>query len=85
MLRDDPRLTRARSSAASELLARERTRRLATVAELDSLVARIRLSVAAEKRRYAGLRAEVRRLLDERRQAELSGPQRPLGLTGAGD
>ena len=50
------------------LLARERTERRATAAELDSLQARIRSSVAAEKRRYAGLRTEVRRLLDERRQ-----------------
>ena len=49
----------------------------------DSLRARIRSSVAAEKRRYAGLRAEVRRLLDERRQAELSGLA-PRGREGAG-
>jgi cell wall-associated NlpC family hydrolase len=58
------------------LLARERTRRRATVAELESLRARIRSSVAAEKQRYRGLRAEVRRLLDERRRAELAASRR---------
>ena len=42
------------------------------VAELQSLRARIRSSVAAEKQRYRGLRAEVRRLLDARRQAEVA-------------
>jgi cell wall-associated NlpC family hydrolase len=58
------------------LLARERTQRQATVAELDALRARIRSSVAAEKRRYAGLRTEVRRLLDERRRSELAASRR---------
>jgi peptidoglycan DL-endopeptidase CwlO len=58
------------------VLARERTERRATLAELESLRARIRSSVAAEKRRYAGLRAEVRKLLDERRRAELAASQR---------
>ena len=65
------------------LLAHERAERQATVTELDSLRARIRVSVAAEKRRYAGLRAEVRRLLVERRQAELGGLA-ARGLPGAG-
>jgi cell wall-associated NlpC family hydrolase len=67
------------------LLARERTQRLATVAELDSLRARIRSSVAAEKRRYAGLRAEVRRLLDERRRAELAASRRAASRAQAAD
>ena len=67
------------------LLARERTERLATVAELDSLRARIRSSVAAEKRRYAGLRAEVRRLLDERRSAELAASRRAATRAQAAD
>ncbi len=58
------------------LLARERTLRRATDAELVSLQARIRTSVAAEKRRYAGLRLEVRRLLDERRKAEVVASRR---------
>ena len=58
------------------LLARERTERRATAAELDSLRARIRSSVSAEKRRYAGLRLAVRRLLDERRQAEIAASRR---------
>ena len=65
------------------LLARERTERLATVTELDSLRARIRVSVAAEKRRYAGLRAEVRRLLD-RAPPSRARASRARGLTGAG-
>jgi cell wall-associated NlpC family hydrolase len=58
------------------MLDRERTQRRASVAELESLQAGIRRSVAAEKQRYAGLRAEVRRLLQQRRQAELAASRR---------
>jgi cell wall-associated NlpC family hydrolase len=58
------------------LLARQRTQRLATVAELDSLRTRIRRSVTAEKQRYAGLRTEVRLLLEERRRAEIAASRR---------
>ena len=67
------------------LLAHERAERQATVTELDSLRARIRSSVAAEKRRYAGLRAEVRRLLVERRQAELMASRRAASRAQAAD
>ena len=44
---------------------------------------RIRSSVAAEKRRYRGLRAEVRRLIDARRQAEVAASQRAAAKTHA--
>jgi cell wall-associated NlpC family hydrolase len=57
-------------------LARERLARAATAASLRSLQIRIRGSVAAERRRYDGLRAEVRRLLDGRRQAEVAASRR---------
>jgi peptidoglycan DL-endopeptidase CwlO len=66
------------------VLARELTQRRATVAELDSLRARIRSSVAAEKRRYSGLRAEVRRLLEARRQAEVTASRRAASRARAG-
>jgi cell wall-associated NlpC family hydrolase len=57
-------------------LARERSRRRVTLAELGFLQARIRSSVAAEKQRYRSLRAEVRRLLEQRRQAEVAASRR---------
>jgi cell wall-associated NlpC family hydrolase len=66
------------------VLARQRAQRLATVAELDSLRARIRSSVTAEKRRYAGLRTEVRRLLEERRRAEIAASRRAAARAQAG-
>src|SRR6478672_8880051 len=57
-------------------LARERDRRRAVAFELESLQARIRSSVAAEKRRYRGLREEVRQLIEARRRAEVVASQR---------
>ena len=42
---------------------------------------RIRSSVAAEKRRYRGLRAEVRRLIDARRRAEVAASRREAAKT----
>jgi cell wall-associated NlpC family hydrolase len=65
------------------VLARERTQRGAALAEVNSLQARIRASVASEKRRYAGLRAEVRRLLDARRAAEVMASRRAVARVGA--
>jgi cell wall-associated NlpC family hydrolase len=62
-------------------LAHERVARAATAARLQSLRIRIRGSVAAERRRYAGLRTEVRRLLDGRRRAELAASRRIAGKT----
>ncbi len=58
------------------VLAGEREQRQAAVAELSALQARVRSSVAAQKRRYAGLRLEVRRLLDARRAAEVAASRR---------
>jgi peptidoglycan DL-endopeptidase CwlO len=62
-------------------LARERISRAATATRLRSLQIRIRGSLAAERRRYDGLRAEVRRLLEARRQAELAASQRIVRRT----
>ena len=64
-------------------LSRERDQRRAVAAELQSLQARIRSSVAAEKRRYRGLRAEVRRLIVARRRAEVAASQRAAAKTQA--
>jgi cell wall-associated NlpC family hydrolase len=62
---------------------RERDRRRAVAAELQSLQARIHASVTAEKQRYAGLRAEVRRLIEARRRAEVAASQRAVARTRA--
>ena len=64
-------------------LARERDRRRAVAFELESLQARIRSSVAAEKRRYRGLREEVRQLIEARRRAEVVASQRAAARTQA--
>ena len=72
------------------LLARQRDERRTAVAELQALRSRIRASVAAEKRRYRNLRAEVRRLIDARRQAELAASRnaasraQAVGMSAAG-
>ena len=54
------------------LLTHQRDERRAALAQLQSLRATIRSSMAAEKQRYRGLRAEVRRLIVARRQAEIA-------------
>jgi len=51
-------------------LNRERNTRRENVAELKSLRAQIDSSIAADKRRYGGLKLKVRRLIQERRAAE---------------
>jgi cell wall-associated NlpC family hydrolase len=51
-------------------LNRERNTRRENVAELKSLRAQIDSSIAADKRRYSGLKLKVRRLIVERRAAE---------------
>jgi peptidoglycan DL-endopeptidase CwlO len=61
---------------SQRVLNRERNARRDTVAELSSLQQQIENSVAAEKRRYHGLRAKVRRLIEERRQAEIAASRR---------
>src|SRR6185295_1804199 len=64
-------------------LSRERDQRRAVAAELQSLQARIRSSVAAEKRHYRGLRAEVRQLIEARRRAEVAASERVAAKTSA--
>jgi cell wall-associated NlpC family hydrolase len=63
------------------ILARERAQRQATAEGLRSLQVRIRSSVAAETRRYNGLRVEVRRLIDARRRAEVAASRRDAAKT----
>jgi cell wall-associated NlpC family hydrolase len=64
-------------------LARQRSQRRAAVTELASLQARIHSSVTAEKKRYLGLRAEVRHLLEQRRQAEIAASRRAAATAQA--
>ncbi|HET6173341.1 MAG TPA: NlpC/P60 family protein [Gaiellales bacterium] len=65
------------------LLARERVTRRATAASLRSLQLQIRGSLAAQRQRYDGLRAEVRRLIDARRLAEVAASRRVAARTQA--
>jgi cell wall-associated NlpC family hydrolase len=51
-------------------LNRERNTRRENVAELKALRAQIDSSIAADKQRYGGLKLKVRRLIQERRDAE---------------
>ena len=62
--------------ASQRVLNRERNARRDTVAELQSLKGQITSSIAAGKDRYSGLRAKVRRLIEERRQAEIAASRR---------
>jgi peptidoglycan DL-endopeptidase CwlO len=62
--------------SSQRVLNRERNKRRETVAELQSLKAQIQSSIAADKRRYGGLRAKVKRLIEERRQAEIQASRR---------
>jgi cell wall-associated NlpC family hydrolase len=64
-------------------LARERNQRRATADDLRSLQVHIRSSFAAQKQRYLGLRAEVRRLIDARRRAEVAASRRTAAKTRA--
>ncbi len=57
-------------------LNRERNTRRGAVAELRSLRVQIQASVRASKQRYRGLRSEVRRLIEARRQAEIAASRR---------
>jgi len=54
---------------------------VAESAELKALQTRIRGSIAAQKQRYLGLRAEVRRLIDARRAAEVAASRRAAART----
>ena len=62
-------------------LNRERNTRRDNVAVLKSLKAQIDNSIAADKRRYSGLRLKVRRLIDERRAAEKAASLRAAEAT----
>lgn len=62
-------------------LTRERDQRRATADDLRSLQLRIRASVAAQKQRYRGLRAEVRHLIDARRRSEVAASRRAAART----
>jgi cell wall-associated NlpC family hydrolase len=61
---------------SQRVLNRERNARRDAVAELTALKSQITASIAAEKSRYGGLRAKVRRLIVERREAELAASRR---------
>jgi cell wall-associated NlpC family hydrolase len=61
---------------SQRVLNRERNARREAVAELAGLQQQIKSSVAANKVRYSGLRAKVRRLIEARRQAEIAASQR---------
>jgi cell wall-associated NlpC family hydrolase len=54
----------------------ERNERRDAVAELQSLKGQIQASIASDKQRYSGLKAKVRRLIDERKQAEIDASRR---------
>jgi cell wall-associated NlpC family hydrolase len=62
--------------SSQRVLNRERNSRRETVAELESLKAQIQGSIAADKQRYSGLKAKVRRLIEARRQAEIEASRR---------
>jgi cell wall-associated NlpC family hydrolase len=61
---------------SQRVLNHERNARRDAVAELASLRQQINGSIASEKQRYRGLKAKVRRLIEERRQAEIRASQR---------
>ena len=61
---------------SQRVLNRERNARRDTVAELTSLRSQIKSSIASEKARYGNLKAKVRRLIEERRQAEIAASRR---------
>jgi peptidoglycan DL-endopeptidase CwlO len=66
----DIRQYRRQVDQSQRTLNRERNARRDSVAELKSLKAQIDSSIAAEKRRYSGLKLKVRRLIDQKRAAE---------------
>jgi peptidoglycan DL-endopeptidase CwlO len=72
----DIRSYRKAVDQSQKVLNRERNTRRDTVAELRSLRGQIEVSIAANKRRYGGLRAKVRRLIQERKAAEIAASRR---------
>ena len=73
---DDIRTYREAVDASQRTLNRERNTRRAAVAELQGLEQQIRSAVAANKARYGGLRSKVRRLIQERKLAEIAASRR---------
>jgi peptidoglycan DL-endopeptidase CwlO len=57
-------------------LNQERNARRETLGELRALKGQIQASVKAEQQRYRALRSEVRRLIEERRRAEIAASRR---------
>ncbi len=62
--------------ASQKTLNHERNQRRDAVSELTSLKGQIQSSIASDKRRYSGLKAKVRRLIDARKQAEVEASRR---------
>ena len=75
---DDIRTYRKAVDGGQRTLNHERNTRRAAVAELQGLKAQIRSAVAANKARYGGLRAKVRRLIQERKLAEIAASRRAV-------
>jgi cell wall-associated NlpC family hydrolase len=73
---DDIRTYRQVVDASQRTLNRERNTRRTAVAELRGLEHQIRGAVAANKARYGGLRSKVRRLIQERKLAEIAASRR---------
>jgi cell wall-associated NlpC family hydrolase len=73
---DDIRTYRTDVDASQRTLNHERNTRRDAVAELAGLKGQIQASVAANRARYHGLKAKVRRLIDERKQAEIAASKR---------
>jgi cell wall-associated NlpC family hydrolase len=73
---DDIRTYRKDVDRSQRTLNQQRNTRRDAVAELQSLKQQIRSAVAANKARYGGLRAKVRRLIQERKLAEIAASRR---------
>jgi len=73
---DDIRTYRTDVDRGQRTLNHERNTRRDAVAQLESLKQQIRSAVAANKARYGGLRAKVRRLIQERKLAEIAASRR---------
>ena len=72
----DIRVYRKEVDTRQRALNRERNARRESVSELRGLRVQIQASVRAAQQRYRGLRREVRRLIEARRQAEIAASRR---------
>ena len=77
----DIRSYRKDVDSSQRVLNRERNERRDAVAELASLRSQITSTIASDKQRYRGLKAKVRRLIEERRQAEIRASQRAAEIS----